>query len=147
MSRRSQFKGICHDILGTFVSRYNDHNGYWSLGQYVALLECLGEGQVQFKLTDTTETPDSRIIAASQEYYRGAVLRLMEANSMPQVWLANATIKVSIIAPAKVACDIEIVSDLGRTYRSECTITVWPHDPVIERRRADGFGPSNQKGR
>lgn len=66
---------------------------------------------------------------------------------MPQVWLANATIKVSIVAPAKVACEIEIVSDLGRTYRSERTITVRPHDPVIELRRTDRFGPSNQKGR
>ncbi|MBB4232521.1 hypothetical protein GGD56_006418 [Rhizobium mongolense] len=66
---------------------------------------------------------------------------------MPQVWLANATIKVSIVAPAKVACEIEIVSDLGRTYRSQRTITVRPHDPVTELRRTDRFGPSNQKGR
>ncbi|RJT20819.1 hypothetical protein D3227_39935 [Mesorhizobium waimense] len=147
MSRRSQFKGICHDILGTFVSRYNDHDGYWSLGQYVALLELLGEDELQLNLRDATETPDSRIIAASEEYYRGAVLRMMEANSMPQVWLANATIKVSIVAPSKVACEIEIVSDLGRTYQSKRTIIVRPHDPVIERRRTGRFGPSNQKGR
>src|SRR4051812_38460634 len=104
MSRRSQFKGICHDILGTFVSRYNDHDGYWSLGQYVALLERLSEGQLQLKLMDATEASNSRVIAASEEYYRGAILRMMESNSMPQVWLANATIKVSIVAPAKVAC-------------------------------------------
>ncbi|MGO4118949.1 hypothetical protein ACEQ6C_37770, partial [Rhizobium ruizarguesonis] len=147
MSRRNQFNGICHDILGTFVSRYNDHDGYWSLGQYVALLERLGESQLQLTLRDATEAPDNRVIAASEKYYRGAVLRMMEANSMPQVWLANATIKVSIVAPAKVACEIEIVSDLGRTYRSERTITVRPHDPVIELRRTDRFGPSNQKGR
>ncbi|MBD8688914.1 MULTISPECIES: hypothetical protein [unclassified Rhizobium] len=147
MARRNQFNGICHDILGTFVSRHNDHDGYWSLGQYVVLLERRGEGQLQLKLMDVTEGPESRVIAASEKHYRGAVLRMMEANSMPQVWLANATIKVSIVAPAKVACEIEIVSDLGRTYRSERTITVRPHDPVIEMRRADRFGPSNQKGR
>jgi hypothetical protein len=147
MSRRSQFKGICHDILGTFVSRYNDHDGYWSLGQYVAILKRLSEGQLQLKLMDATEASNSRVIAVSEEYYRDAILRMMESNSMPQVWLANATIKVSIVAPAKVACEIEIVSDLGRTYRSERNITVRPHDPVIELRRTHRFGPSNQKGR
>lgn len=130
MSRRNQFNEICHDILGTFVPRYNDYNGYWSLGQYVALLERVGESQLQLRLRDATEAPDNRVIAASEKYYRGALLRMMEANSMPQVWFANATIKVSIVAPAKVACEIEIVSDLGRTYRSERTITVRPHDPV-----------------
>jgi hypothetical protein len=147
VSRRNQFKGICHNILGTFVSRYNDHDGYWALGQYVPVLERLGGRQLQLKLMDATEAPDSRVIAASEKYYRGAVLRMMEAHSMPQVWLKNATIKVSIVALAKVACEIEIVSDFGRTYRSERTITVRPHDPDIELRRTDKFGPSNQKGR
>lgn len=147
MSRRKQFNGVCHDILGTFVSRYNDYNGYWALGQYVALLENLRKSELQLKLSDVTETPENHVIAVSKEYYRGAVLRMMEANSMPQAWLVNATIKVSIVAPDKVACEIEIVSDLGRSYRSERTISVGRHDPVIELRRADRFGPSNQKGR
>lgn len=147
MSRRTQFNGVCHDILETFVSRYNDYNGYWALGQYVALLENLCKGQLQLKLSDATETPENRVIAASKKYYRGAVLRMMEANSMPQMWLVNATITVSIVAPAKVACEIEIVSDLGRSYRSKRTISVGRHDPAIERRRTDRFGPSNQKGR
>ena len=147
MSRRKQFKGVCHDIIGTFVSRYNDLDGYWALGQYVAFLERLGERQLQLKLRDATGVPDSRSVAVSAEYYRSAILRMMEANAMPKAWFADATIKVSIVAPAKAACEIEIVSDLGRTYRSERTINVRPHDPVIERRRTDNFGPSNQKGR
>lgn len=72
---------------------------------------------------------------------------MMEANAMPQAWFADAAIKVSIVAPAKAACEIEIVSDLGKAYESERTINVRPHDPVIERRRIAKFGPSNQKGR
>jgi hypothetical protein len=147
MSRRKQFKGICHDILGTFVSRYNDLDGYWALGQYVAYLERLGDRQLQLKLGDATGTPDNGGIPVSAEYYRGAVLRMMKANAMPQAWFADATIKVSIVAPSKAACEIEIVSDLGRTYRSERSIIVRPHDPIIERRRTGKFGPSNQKGR
>lgn len=147
MSRRKQFKGICHDLLGTFVSRYNDLDGYWALGQYVAFLDRLGERQLQFKLREATVVPYSPSAALSAKYYRGAILRMMEANAMPQAWFADAAIKVSIVAPAKAACEIEIVSDLGKAYESERTINVRPHDPVIERRRIAKFGPSNQKGR
>ncbi|MCQ1767786.1 hypothetical protein NOJ28_19765 [Neorhizobium galegae] len=146
MSRRKQFQGICHDILGSFVSRYNDSGGYWALGQYVLVLNSLGERHLQLKLTHATETSDHRAFVVSEEYYRGVVLRMMEANAMPQTWLSDATIKVSIVSPAKAMCEIEILSDLGRTYRSERTISVRPHDPAVERRRADRFGPSNQKG-
>ena len=35
----------------------------------------------------------------------------------------------------------EIVSDLGRIYRSNIIIDVQPHDPLLEMRRANGFGP------
>lgn len=121
MPRRKQFKGICHDILGTFVSRYNDLDGYWALGHFVAFLDRLGERQLQFSLRASTAVPASSIATLAAEYYRGAVLRMMEANVMPQAWFADATVKVSIVAPTKAACEIEIVSDLGRTYRSERT--------------------------
>jgi len=33
MARRSELKGIAIAINGSFVSRNNDFNGYWSIGQ------------------------------------------------------------------------------------------------------------------
>ncbi|MGE6786550.1 hypothetical protein ACQKGL_28950 [Ensifer adhaerens] len=147
MSRRKQFKGICHDILATFASRYNDLNGYWALGQYVAFLNCLGERQIQFKLGNSIVVPDGAGLAFSAKYYRGAIFRMMEANAMPQAWFADATIRFSIVAFGRAACEIEVVSDRGRTYRSDLTIDVRPHDSLRERRRGGKFGPSNQKGR
>lgn len=33
MARRIELLGISHDILAAFVSRNNDLNGYWALGQ------------------------------------------------------------------------------------------------------------------
>jgi hypothetical protein len=146
MPRRRQFQGICHDILGSFVSRYNDFEGYWAFGQYVLVLNRIGETQFQFKLTGPTETSDHHVLAVSEEYYRGAVLRLMETNAMPQAWLADGAIKVSIVAPDEVKCEIEIVSDLDKTYRCARTMSVRPHDSGVELRRANKFGPSNQKG-
>gem|GEM_PF-4907672 len=46
---------------------------------------------------------------------------------MPHAWLADGGIKVSIVTPAEAKCEIEIVSDLGKTYRSAHTISVPPH--------------------
>jgi hypothetical protein len=71
---------------------------------------------------------------------------MMKANAMPQAWFADGTMKFCIVSPTKATCEIEIVSDLGRAYRSEHTINVRPHDPALEQRRTDRFGPSNQKG-
>src|SRR5262245_36563398 len=136
MSRRKQFRGICHDILETFVSRYNDLDGYWALGQYVAFLNGLGESQIQFKLNSSIVVPESAGFNASAAYYRGAIFRMMEANAMPRIWFADATIKLSIVASTRAICDIEIVSDLGRSYRAERLVDVRPHDPLRERRRA-----------
>lgn len=147
MPRRKQFKGICHDILETFASRYNDLNGYWALGQYVAYLERRDRSQLQFNLGNEIGVPDNSAAAVAAGYYRGALLRMMKAQAMPQTWLADATITFSVVGQSRAACEIEIVCDLGRTYRRERTVDVRPHDPGFELRRRDTFGPSNQKGR
>lgn len=146
MPKRKQFKGICHDILDTFISRNNDLDGYWALGKYVSFLEAIGELRLQFKLLESITIPHSPSATLAVEYYRGAVLRMMRANAMPDSWIADATITVSIVAPTKMVCNIEIVSDLGKAYQHERLIHVRAHDPAREYRRGDRFGPSNRHG-
>jgi hypothetical protein len=146
MSRRRQFKGICHDILETFVSRYNDLDGYWALGQYVAFLNSIGERQIQFKLGNSIVVPDNARFGFSASYYREAIFRMMEANAMHRAWFSDATIRLAIVGPAKAVCEIEIVSDLHRAYRCDRTVNVRAHDPLREGQRVGHFGPSNQKG-
>ncbi|MUZ74352.1 hypothetical protein GOZ90_16810 [Agrobacterium vitis] len=147
MPRRKQFKAIGHDILQTFASRYNDLNGYWALGQYVAFLHGPGKHHIEFDLERGTVVPDNVDFTLSALYYRGAIHRMMAANAMPRTWLAGATIRVSIMGSTTASCEIEIVSDLGKTYRSDYSVTARPHDPDREHRRIDMFGPSNQLGR
>jgi hypothetical protein len=147
MPRRKQFKGICHDILDSFVSRYNDLDGYWALGQYAAFLMARSEDQLVFQLQGGSTVPEDARFTASAAYYRRATSRLMDASAMPPSWLADASITFSIMGPSKARCSIEIVSDLGRNYRSDIMIDVRPHDALIEYRRAGNAGPSNQRGR
>ncbi|MGO4567793.1 hypothetical protein AB4Z52_22750 [Rhizobium sp. 2YAF20] len=146
MARRKQFKGICHDILETFISRYNDLDGYWALGQYLGFLVDCNERQIQFNLRSAITLPDNAGFGASAAYYRGAIFRLMDANAMPRNWFADAYVTFSIIGPAKALCEIEVVSDLGKAYRCDRIVNVRPHNPSREQRRGERFGPSNQTG-
>jgi len=146
MARRKQFQAIGHDILRTFASRYNDLNGYWALGQYVGFLESLNERKIEFDLGRGTVVPDNAGFTASTRYYRAAISHMMVANGMPRTWLAGATIRFCIIDLTAASCEIEIVSDLGRTYRCEYVVKARRHDPDREHRRVDGFGPSKQTG-
>lgn len=145
MARRSHFEGICRDILDSFVSRYNDLDGYWALGQFVGVREN-GPHPLRFLLITGETVPPRPDLNDTSLYYRRATLRQMAANKMPREWLANAIIDFSMIGPTTASCDIEITTDLGKVYRSSRWVEVRPHNPTREYRRAAQFGPSNRKG-
>jgi hypothetical protein len=88
MARRRQFVGICRDVLDSFVSRYNDINGYWALGQFVNILHT-GPPELIFQLREGETLPSHANLGATSLCYYRAVLRLMAANHMPQEWFAN----------------------------------------------------------
>ncbi len=146
MARRRQFKGICRDVLNTFVSRNNDVNGYWALGQFAQIAHA-GSHNLKFQLREGVTVPPYPEFTPTSSYYWRALLRLMAANKMPEGWLSNATIVFSIVGPTIALCHIEITTDLSKIYSDTKTIAVRPHDPMREHRRLDHqFGPSNQKG-
>ncbi len=146
MPRRKQFKGICHDILDSFVSRYNDLDGYWALGQYATFLTETGQRELRLQLEREATLSEHSRFGASATYYQRAVLRLMDANEMPRSWLADASIRFSMVGPTHALCEVEISSDLGKAYRCDRRVEVRPHDPLLENRRAGKFGPSNKMG-
>ena len=131
-------------VLGSFVGRHNDFEGYWALGQYALSLERLGQRQLQFDLKNEIAVPSFPSADIAAVYFRSAIFRMMVANAMPPDWFADAGITVSIAVPNKMDCTIEIVSDLGRSYKQHCLIDVRPHDPAVEHRRSEGYGPSNR---
>jgi hypothetical protein len=144
MARRRQFKGICWDVLNNFVSRYNDLNGYWAVGQFAQIADA-GSHNLRFRLREGVTAPLYPEFAATSSHYWRTVLRLMAANKMSEGWLSDATIVLSMVGPNIASCCIEITTDLGRIYSDTKTVAVKPHDPMREHRRLDRFGPSNQK--
>lgn len=145
MSRRKQFDGICHDILDSFVSRYNDIGGYWALGLYIRFLMRFREETLFFNLSDGKTVPEDRLFNISSAYYWRAILQMMAANKMPESWLKDARIKFRVDNSDYAYCSIEIETDLNRIFSRERLILVFPHNPDNERRRMNNFGPSNQK--
>lgn len=145
MPRRRQFNGICCDTLGSFVSRYNDLDGYWALGQYASFLRQTGDQHLQFQLLQDSCLPACSKFTASTTYYRRAVIQMMSKNEMPPTWLADACILFSLTGPTSAFCEIAITSDLGKVYRANRTVEVKPHNPIYEHRRSGSFGPSNQR--
>jgi hypothetical protein len=83
MPRRRQFNGICHDILDSFTSRYNDIGGYWALGQFAAFLTCDKHEELHFLLMVGTTQPEHSQFSQTASYYKGAISRLMHSNTMP----------------------------------------------------------------
>lgn len=146
VARRKQFTGICHDILETFSSRYNDLDGYWALGQCVAFLKGCGADRIQFNLRSALISPENASFNVSAMYYQEALFRMMDANGMPRGWFSEGFVSLAVVGPTNAVCNIKIVSDLNKAYRFERTINVRPHDPSRELQRKGKFGPSNQKG-
>ena len=54
MARRTELKGTCNDLLSAFVSRNNDLEGYWALGQCSAWLENEQISVIKVPLIGTT---------------------------------------------------------------------------------------------
>ena len=50
MARRKELQGICNDLLDSFVSRYNDLDGYWALGKFQSYLQSNARGKLRFSL-------------------------------------------------------------------------------------------------
>lgn len=115
MPRRRQFNGICHDILDSFTSRYNDIGGYWALGQFAALLTRHKQHELHFLLMAGMTKPEHFQFSQTATYYKGAILRLMHNNAMPHDWLADAFIRFRLTGK-NARCEISITADTGRIY-------------------------------
>jgi hypothetical protein len=142
MPHRRDLKGVVHNFLGTYTSRYSDHEGWWVFG--------LAEAQLASTCIDLLGE-DS---AASQEALAAAA-QIARARFAEQ--LAKAKIPSSFVREAQLSitrspemsrgqvngrwCDghiftfaVRVVSDRGKTFEDKASIFIAPHDATTERR-------------
>lgn len=145
MGRRKELKGICIDLLDSFVSRYNDIDGYWALGKFQAFLQTTHVEQLQFHLT--REQGKESAFQQTLEYYRFSFQRHLKVRKLSNAWVHRAVITVVSQSPLQLECVLKVKADNGREFVAKRVVAVRPHKPELElRRRIEDHGPSNQKG-
>ncbi|MCY0791981.1 hypothetical protein N0392_20175 [Morganella morganii] len=145
MARRSELKGIAIAINGSFVSRNNDFNGYWSIGQIKSFALYNGLTSVTFPLT----LPMTNSVSNLQNYmvnrYAKMLNTLLTKQKLPSLWVSNAVIKIDFNANVEYAklyenttsgepfqCTCKITDDNDRDYSSIMYGRCLPHSVVRE---------------
>lgn len=141
MPRRIQLRAIAHDVLDSFVSRYNDIGGYWAIGQYISFLMRNRIYCLRLNLKNGKSEPEYRLFNISSEHYWNMILNIMASNNMPSDWLKDAFIEFKINNSDYAYCEISIETDLNRIFKKSRSILAFPHNPSKELRRLNGFGP------
>ena len=140
MPHRRDLKGVLHNFLGTYTSRYSDHDGWWVFGLAEAQL-----GDVQVDLLATVARPDDPLSAATQMAQSKFADQLTKAK-IPSSLLREARLSVTR-APELTRgavngrrCNghiftlaVRVVSDRGKTFEDKASIFVAPHDASTER--------------
>ncbi len=145
MARRRELKGIANAISGSFVSRNNDFNGYWSIGQIKSFALDNGLTSVIFPLTLPITNPVDNLQSYTVNRYAKMLKSLLIKQKLPGIWVSNAVIKIDFNANAKHAkfyeyttsgepfqCTCKITDDIDRDYSSIMYGRCLPHSAVRE---------------
>ena len=145
MPSRNELKSIAAGTLDSFVSRYNDYDGYWALGLlYRSALE-RSERILSLHLLGAGEKPADPLQEAVAARYREMLLAVLSRRSLPIEWVASATLTVEFEYPGRYTpalailekpfrAELALTTDLGRRIRVQLVRSCWPHDPKRESR-------------
>jgi hypothetical protein len=148
MGRRKDIRNLAYGLLHTFVSRYNDDNGYWALGKLHALAQAQGSTRLAFDLWGDAQVDTAPIVSAMRARYGDWLRQGLRRHHFSAGYLARATLSMDFEredlqrrivgmgsnAPPMV-CAVTLVDALGREYDLQTILPCRPHDPTLERRR------------
>lgn len=152
MSRRSILKGIASGVVGSFVSRNNDLDGYWGIGMLCLYARNIRKTSVTINLCSNVE--EQLIISTLAGNYCYMFKNITAKLKLNPHWVKKVEILIEfgtsngnlIKAPYDTwgdpfQCTLSITDDLGHIWRASKIGRCVPHDPKRESRstRADGF--------
>jgi hypothetical protein len=138
MASYKRLNGSAAGLLGTFVSRYNDVDGYWALGVIYSEIDELGLSEVTFRLLDGDVVPNLKCVSLLSVKYHEAVIRLLMADGIDPDEIIRADITVrfgplthSRISPAPTTRDQPfscrvVIADYAGTERARA-VEGWCH--------------------
>ena len=143
MPRRKELRGVAFGLLGAFVSRNNDVEGYWALGKLYAHALKADVPHVCVDLLDKAVTPPSPEFQKMAAQFGRVLTIQLAARSLPADWVKLATICIEFSrrknpsGPGEMFnCNVTITDDRGRTQHAEAAAACWAHDPFRELGRA-----------
>lgn len=146
MKRRNRLKSIAHDLLGSFVSRNNELDGYWALGKLHAHALSHATSTVEIDLLAGRLTPPDAHCMPMVYAYAAMLDRLLSSAAIPLDQIRRAGITLQFNVPFQqahypvrsharpFAAVLEIVDRHGNRHAEQRLGWCAPHDPRFERR-------------
>ena len=140
MKPRRIIKGVLHNFLGAYTSRYSDYDGYWLFGM---LVRDVGELRIDLLCPSVDAAAPPSVVAAIQlaaQKFREqmeksglSVLCAREArlHIMRSHDLRRGFVNGRMSAGNTVRFAARVVSDYGKTYEHEVSVFVAPHDAKV----------------
>ena len=122
MAKRKTLKGIAHGLLGTFVSRYNDIDGYWGLGVLRKLADKQSLQTLELDLLRSNA--DHPVLKEVETRYRAWVLKTLGKARVAPTEIARAEIR--IFFAEEIDFPDAVRSTRGKPYK--CTVTITRRD-------------------
>ena len=132
MARRSELLGIGHNVHAAFISRNNDLNGYWALGQLRNWIEDKRAVTLDIPLIGGSSFPTDPVIHPISQCFSELLQTCMKSNKLPLGWVQDARFNIDLITLDRLNCSLRIISDLGRPFEFSSTLLVNRHDPSRE---------------
>lgn len=140
MHRRRKILSVLHNFLGTYTSRYSDHQGYWLFGFIVREVD---ELRIDL-LNGTANVHRSAVIDRAVQVAVRKFLEQIVYDDLPIQWIREAKLDISKTRPmhgiinghqrsgVELRVCASAVMDIGTQYESKVLMFVAPHDPSVE---------------
>jgi hypothetical protein len=150
MIGRRTIKGIPHNFIGTYTSRYSDYEGYWIFGLLTKDVEQL---TIDLLNSETNNSGSKPLVFAvelakrkfSEQITKNgfSISRLREAHlqikKLPQPKSGFVNGRASVGNDFRFTA--KVVSDYGKTYETEMLMFVAPHNPSVESQSTRALNP------
>lgn len=147
MARSRKLVGVLRNVLGAFISRYSDINGYWMLGVLVRELELQGVNSLRVELRPGRQHVGSRLMTAVAIRATSLLREQLNKAGMSSLNLESATLDISwpldevvggvnghVCTGRRVCCRLTAVRSPELIDQVEKCIFVAPHNPGTELR-------------
>jgi hypothetical protein len=150
MPRRKELKGVAAGVLGSFVSRYTEVDGYWALGMLYQHAEDHATNAVEIDLLRRRIVPEDSGLTALAAYCSSLLGKQLGHRGIPDNWVRDAKISVQFDVPLQgryapqqtwregrpFEAIIEVTDDSGTVHSVSALGWCAPHDPKKESRSA-----------